>query len=132
MFTPVLTKRARRGRTVGKAFMARLRSATEWPERLRRLSPGSKKSRILRTRGTVMVKTCTGGKVIIHFAGSWLRRPRSNKRTTLSGAAKICFKSGCFICSVTAHKLPFVSLVILWPRTPNGAQELVVPAPKGT
>jgi hypothetical protein len=103
VFTPVLTKRARRGRTVGKAFMARLRSATEWPERLRRLSPGSKKSRILRTRGTVMVKTCTGGKVIIHFAGSWLRRPRSNKRTTLSGAAKICFKSGCFICSVTAR-----------------------------
>jgi hypothetical protein len=121
VFTPVLTKRARRGRTVGKAFMARLRSATEWPERLRRLSPGSKKSRILRTRGTVMVKTCTGSKVIIHFAGSWLLRPRSNKRTTLSGAAKICFKSGCFICSVTAHKRPFVSLVILWPRTPNRA-----------
>jgi hypothetical protein len=27
---------------------------------------------------------------------------------------------------------PFVSLVILWPRTPNGARELVVPAPKDT
>jgi hypothetical protein len=40
-----------------------------------------------------MVKTCIGGKVIIHFAASWLRRPRSNKRTTLSGAAKICFKT---------------------------------------
>jgi hypothetical protein len=103
VFTPVLTKRARRGRTVVKAVMARLRSAREWPERFRRLSPGSKKSRILRTRGTVMVKTCTGGKVIIHFAASWLRRPRSNKRITLSGAAKICFRSGCFICSVTAR-----------------------------
>ena len=31
-----------------------------------------------------------------------------------------------------AHKRPFVSLVILWPRTPNGARELVVPAPKDT
>ena len=99
---PCSPKKARRGWTVGKAFMARLRSAREWPERLRRLRPCSKKSRILRTRGTVMVNICTGGKFIVHFAASWLRRPRSNKRITLSGAAKICFKSGCFICSVTA------------------------------
>jgi hypothetical protein len=49
VFTPVLTKKARRGWTVGKAFMARLRSAREWPERLRRMRPCSKKSRILRT-----------------------------------------------------------------------------------
>jgi len=33
---------------------------------------------------------------------------------------------------VPAHNRRFVSLVILWPRTPNGAQELVVPAPKDT
>ena len=37
---------------------------------------GSEKSRIPRTRGTVMVETCTGGKVIVHFAASWLRQPR--------------------------------------------------------
>jgi len=29
-------------------------------------------------------------------------------------------------------KRPFVSLIILWPRTPNGAPELVLAAPKGT
>jgi hypothetical protein len=38
--------------------------------------PGSKKCRVLRTRGTVMVNICTGGKVIANFATSWLRQPR--------------------------------------------------------
>jgi hypothetical protein len=45
------------------------------------------------------------------------------------------FSSGCRPGSEAGpsqHSLHFVSLVILWPRTPNGAQELVVPAPKGT
>ena len=35
------------------------------------------------------------------FRAGRLRRPCASKQ--ISGAAKICFKSGCFMCSVTAH-----------------------------
>ena len=62
--TPVFTKTAQRGGTVEQGPHGKLRSA----KRLRLLTPGSEKSRSLRTRGTLMVEICTGGKVMLHFA----------------------------------------------------------------
>jgi hypothetical protein len=62
--TPVFTKTTQRGGTVEQGPHGKLRSA----KRLRLLTPGSEKSRSLRTRGTLIVEICTGGKVMLHFA----------------------------------------------------------------